>query len=328
MNFELSVKNFIQDKGLLRKGDLILVGISGGADSVALTLLLRKIQYEFGVRIMLAHFNHNLSKACSVDEKFVRSFAASLNIPVVVGKWTKTKGIKVKASLEERAREARFEFFKKIYQEQKADALALAHHKDDLAETVLMRIIRGSGSYGLRSILPKREIYGCNVIRPFLAVSRKDIEVFLKTQKAEYRTDFTNFDTDFFRNKIRLELLPLLQKSYNPEVSSALGSLADILTVDNDFIQIEAKKIFERIADIKGNSLCFDIRKLLNQHPALQRMIIRLSYEKLKGDTRSLEYRHFEEVEQLCKVRPDNSVVELPFHILVKKINKFLIFKK
>ncbi|MBF0479830.1 MAG: tRNA lysidine(34) synthetase TilS [Candidatus Omnitrophica bacterium] len=326
MSFDIHVKNFIQAHRLIKKGDVVLIGISGGADSVALTLVLHKFQYLLGFQLHLMYFNHHMAGESKRDEKFIRKLAQTLNLSLTVGEWTR-KTISRNIS-EESAREARFKFFRQVYKQKKADSIALGHHQDDLAETVLMRIIRGSGSAGVRGILPKREIYGCQFIRPLLNVSRREIEQYLKDNKTPFCTDITNFKTDFFRNKIRLELLPLLRKTYNPDIASVLINFSQVLTTDYDYIAQQAQKQFARLAKISDSRVSFNIRSFFRLHPALQRMMVRLAYDKLKGDTRSLEFKHLEAVIQWAQHgQADESLIKLPHNIVAQRFAQQLIIK-
>ncbi len=219
MNFIKDTKDFCLRQKLFSNGDRVLVGVSGGPDSVALLHALYRLRRFLGLQIYVAHLNHGLRKAAFAEQSYVSALCKALGLPF----FTKTiKLKKTKASLEEIARDARFKFLMDTARKVKADAIALGHHQDDLAETVLMRILRGAGPAGARSILPSRTINGFVVVRPLLSASRATIEEFLKTEKIKFFYDASNKDKKFLRNKIRLGLLPRLQKEYNPNIKETL----------------------------------------------------------------------------------------------------------
>ncbi len=316
-----TVKQSIKKYGLIKPGDRILLGVSGGPDSLVLALVLNALKEELGLKLQIAHLDHGLRKDSGQDAVFVRKFAGRLGIPVTIAK-TKIRKINGKGSIEEISRNARLAFFFSLAKKIKADKIALGHNLDDNAETVLMRLIRGAGLYGLSAISPKREINGFCLIRPLIEVGRAEIEAFLKTKEIKPLRDKTNSEDIYFRNKIRNQLLPLLQK-YNPLIKENLSRTARIVADDYDYLKQEAqstaKKLGQRI----------DIKKFCKLHPAIQRMILRLNIKRLCNSTRRINFQHISEIEDLIFNRPENSVVDLPNGLaVVKKKNKIYFFKQ
>ncbi len=217
MPIVLKIKSFIQQHHLCAKGNSVIVGVSGGSDSVGLLTILNELKHELGISLIVAHYNHQLRKDSKLDQALVQQYAEKLNLPFVTENSKKLRK-NSKGSLEDLARQERLKFFNKISLRFKTRVIALAHTQDDLAETVLMRLIRGSGLYGLRAILPKRTIQGMSVIRPLLEISKKEILAYLKIKKIPFKEDSTNRQKIYFRNLVRLELLPLLKKKYNPNI--------------------------------------------------------------------------------------------------------------
>lgn len=326
MHLNKQVKKNIQNNPLFVRGSTIIVGTSGGPDSTALTHVLHKLQYELGFHLHIAHYNHNLHRNADQDQKFVEQLSEQLNVPCSVETWKNPKALK-KGSLEDAARQRRFQFFNRLAKKINAQAIVLAHTSDDLAETVLMRILRGTGLQGLRGILPARRINDIHYIRPLLAVKKTDILLFLKKRNIDYRIDPTNKKTEFFRNKIRLKLLPLLSKQYNSNIKELLTNLADNIATDYDYIENQTQKLFDKITSHSPGkkNIQIDLKLYSKQHPALKRMIIRKGIKHLKGDTNRLTLAHYREIDDFLQNRPQKSVVHLPKKISIRKNSKYLI---
>lgn len=326
MHLNQKVKKNIQNNLLFIRGATVIVGTSGGPDSTALTHILHNLQYELGFHLHIAHYNHNLHRNANPDQKFVEQLAEQLNVPCSVERWNNPKALK-KGSIEDAARQRRFQFFNRLANKINAQTVVLAHTKDDLAETVLMRILRGTGLQGLRGILPVRKMKNICYIRPLLTVKKDDLLAFLRRKNIRYRIDPTNKKTEFFRNKIRLELLPLLSKQYNCNIKELLVNLADNIATDYDYIETQAQKLFTKLAKCSSNNknVRIDLDLYSSQHPALKRMIIRSGIKQLKGDTNRITLTHYREIEDFLQNRPQRSIVHLPRNISIRKSSKYLI---
>jgi len=284
----------------------VIIAVSGGADSLALADLLYRSQRRFNLKLCIAHFEHGLRGDESLaDAEFVKKFATERKIDCIV----KSGDVKnfselQKLSIETAAREMRYKFLKTVQKDLKYDIIALAHHADDQAETILMRILRGAGSVGLSAMQVKSGI----LIRPLLNFRKSELENYCRQRNIQPRIDSTNFETDATRNKIRLELIPALQK-YNPAIVETLCRLGAAATEDSEFIQVEAAKIFLTAVRHKNNlELSRDI--VNKQHISIQRAIIRLFIEKSTGSIKDFEFIHFESIR---RVLTDNlKGVELP----------------
>jgi tRNA(Ile)-lysidine synthase len=246
------------------------------------------------------------------DLKYVQDLCNRLKIPLNSAR-INIRSLTKKGSLEEAARNARLDFFFKTAKTIKAAAIALGHNLDDQAETVLMRILRGSGLAGLSGILPKRNILGFRVIRPLIEVNRKEIEAFLKKRKIRARIDSTNSKHIYFRNKIRHKLLPLLETEYSPNIKELLANMAESVALDYDYLA----RVTEKIA--KRSKTSFSLDKLDSLHPALNRLIFRGAIASLKGDTRRITFQHIREIEDLLLNRPSGSIVNLPRNVCARK---------
>ena len=307
---------------LIDKKDRILIAVSGGPDSVALLYLLNSLKKELNLYIHVAHLDHMLRPDSCKDKGFVERLASRLGLPVTVSR-INIKELEKKGSLEENARNARFAFLFKVAKGVKANKIALGHNLDDQAETVLMRLLRGTGLYGLSGILPKRNILGFNIIRPLIEVRRKDIEYFLKRKNIKPRLDKTNLEDIYFRNKIRNKLFPLLEKEYSANIKEILSNMAQNVGYDYEYLNRVAESAMKRL----GSKI--NIEKFLKLHPSIQRLVLRLNIARVKGDMRRITFQHIKEIENLISNRPLNSIVDLPKGVsIIKKKRTLSIYRR
>ncbi|MGQ9801429.1 MAG: tRNA lysidine(34) synthetase TilS [Candidatus Saccharicenans sp.] len=225
-------KKFVEAHGLFSPESRLLVAVSGGQDSVALVHLLLELKKDWpGLDLALAHFNHQLRASAAADERFVRQLARKLKLRLLVGRGRVREFARQnKLNLEEAARLKRYEFLEKAAEKWGADLVVTAHTMNDQAETVLMKIFRGTGVEGLQAI----RLRAGQVVRPLLGLRREEIEQYLREKGLKYRVDETNLDTALLRNRIRQELIPLLEKEFEPEVVSHLAQLALIAQDENE----------------------------------------------------------------------------------------------
>lgn len=313
------VKNTIKEYGLIDKGDKIVVGVSGGPDSVALLYLLAGLRKELEITLHIAHLDHMLRPDSHKDRLFVEKLAEKLSIPATTTQ-VNIKELAKKGSLEEIARNARLGFLFRVAKEIKTDKIALGHNLDDQAETVLMRIIRGAGLCGLSGILPKRKIAGFYIVRPMLKLKRKEIEAWLKKKKIKARIDKTNIEDIYLRNRLRNRLLPLLEKEYNRNIKEVLSNTAVGAGYDYDYLSRIAMRMTKRF----GPGINLD--KFLTLHPAIQNLVLRFKIARIKGNMRRIGFTHIKEINDLIFNRPVNSVVDLPSGVSVIKKKKILSF--
>ena len=329
------VKNTIKRHNLIEKGEKVIVGVSGGPDSVALLYLLNSLKKQLRFSLHIAHLDHMLRKDSYKDREFVEGLAEKLRLPITTAQINVKELIK-KGSLEEVARKARLGFLFRAAKELDADKIALGHTQDDQAETVLMRILRGTGLYGLAGILPKRNIEGTTIIRPLIEVSREEIERYLRRRKIKSRLDASNLEDIYLRNRIRNKLLPLLEREYNSNIKKVLANMAENIGTDYEYLRRVSEGQYSRIRYSRSSSsrkplsrININLKKFLRLHPAIQRLVIRLAISKIKGDTRRLSFQHMKEIEDLIFKRPINSVVDLPASTsFVKKKMHLSIYKK
>ncbi len=319
--FKISIKKY----GLLKKKDKVILGISGGPDSICMLYQFLNIREEYKLYLVCAHFNHGLRKESDAEEEFVKRLCGKLKIKLISEK--KSVGnFFCGDSLEQTARNLRFDFFLKCFRQLKIKNIALAHHKDDLAETVLMRLIRGAGLKGLRGFLPKSKFKKLTVVRPLIDLSKQEIINWVKNKKVKYCIDQSNFEQKFFRNHTRITLLPLLKK-LNPNIINTLSSLSRNLALDYDFISLYAREQFFLIKEREtARKIYLNLRKLQILHRAVFNNVIRFAVCELKGNTRNFDSRHLGELYDLIFNRPVGSVVDLP-EFTAKKEEKTLLIQ-
>lgn len=316
------VRETIERYGLIEAGDKIVAGVSGGADSVALLYLLNGLKKELDIYIHVAHLDHMLRFDSYKDKEFVENLALRLGLAITTSR-VNVKGLAKRGSLEEIARNARLGFLFKVAKDIKANKIALGHNLDDQAETVLMRILRGAGLYGLSGILPKRNIAGFYIIRPLIEARRKDIENFLKKKNIKPRVDKTNLEEIYFRNKVRHKLLPLLAKEYNKNIKEILSNMAENVGYDYEYLNLVAERKMKQL----GSKI--NIEKFLKLHPSVQRLVLRLNIAAVKGDMRRITFQHIKEIEDLISNRPINSIVDLPKGVsVIKKKRTLSIYRR
>lgn len=294
----------VKETGLFREGETVLVCVSGGADSVALLDLLRRLPLKLAV----AHLNHRLRGAASDgDEAFVAELASSRGIPcyrrsVDVARLASLERL----TLEEAGRAARYRFFRETAAAIGATSIALAHHRDDQAETVLMRLLRGSGGSGLSAMAPSAGI----LKRPLLAVSRAELEEYLRERGLTWRTDESNCDTTLLRNSIRHELIPFLER-YNPAVAERLADTARTLAADEELLQEVTVRAFAECAERRAAAVSLDIEKLVRHPLALRMRLYRMALDEVRGLQR-IARSHLEALDRLVHGERPQGTLSLP----------------
>lgn len=308
------------DHNLIKSGDRVVVALSGGPDSIALLNILLSLREKLAIEVAACHYNHRLrGEASDQDELFVKDICAKLGIDCYVGSAKTAHELKS----EDLARRARYSFFEKILEEGRGDSIAIAHNLNDQAETVLMRVIRGAGIRGLKSIPYKRNFF----IRPLLDVSRNEIEQYLTNEGIAYVIDQTNFSPDYFRNQIRSKLLPYLAKA-NPQILKVLSNLSKSTSLDYDYIEVMASSELDRIRQ-KGSDeeYIFDRLKWLELHPALRAMTIRLALEKLDSID-DISSAHLTEVIHLLEKGVGKKYKQLPRSLIITLVDGKIVIKK
>lgn len=312
---------------MLSPGDRVAVAVSGGADSVALLDCLLKLAVEQQLQLFVVHVNHMLRGAeADGDAKFVAQLAEQHNLPFTICRLD--VGYLAKAMATSKQDAARILRYKALEEEAVnwgANKIALGHHADDQAETVLLHLLRGAGVEGLTGMQPVRED---RYIRPLLAVTREEIEAYCRQNNLNYRTDRSNLEPIYLRNKIRLELMPLLQKEYNPALVQGLNRLANIAREENDFLRQETNKAFAQVAAIlKPSQVNLAITQLAALPIALQRRVLIKAWKQVSGAHSNLELARVDEALALVHHRTTGSSLQLPNGVCLEKCYGSLIVR-
>ena len=314
-----TVEKAITVHGMLKPKDSVVVGVSGGPDSVALLHILLKFAPRFSLKLGIAHLNHCLRQQDSdKDAKFVESLAKAFDLPCYVQKRdVRRYQIENKLSLEEAARAVRYNFLNTIAKTNQYDKIALGHHADDNTEVVLMNLLRGSGKLGLAGIPPKR---GDRIIRPMIYLNRTDIIEFLNQNKLKWVVDQSNTDTRHLRNRVRHDLIPMLKTAYNPNISDTLNRLSSIVRSEEEWIEDMVHPFFERtVLYFREHHIALSVPLLNEYHKALQRRILRVALAKTKGNLRRIEFANIDSAINLLVKKSSSGTIDLPDSIKIQK---------
>jgi tRNA(Ile)-lysidine synthase len=326
-SLELKIRKTIKKHGMLSPGELVLAAVSGGADSVALLLCLQRLAEELGISIAVAHLNHRIRGAeADADQEFVRQLSANLSLPFfseIVE--IKKQAAEMRENLEQFARRVRYSFLRNTASILNARKIALGHNLNDQAETLLFRLLRGSGIQGLSAIHP---VAGGLVIRPLLNCTRTEIIKYLDQKGASHREDSTNKDPGYTRNRIRHELLPLLEKSYNPSVARTLSRTAGLIRGAWSFIESEAKNSFESIHIATDEGVSLPVGEITQLHPELQKQVLRFALKSCRGSLSGISSRHIHDILSLCG-KQSGSRQKLPNGTtVIRQFDKLSILKR
>ncbi|MDR3348235.1 MAG: tRNA lysidine(34) synthetase TilS [Acidaminococcales bacterium] len=313
------VKNYIQKHNLLKYREKVLVACSGGMDSVCLAEILCVLSRLFSWQITVGHVNHQIrGEEAQQDALWVSDFCRRRGLPFVLAKvdvpaFAEENG----CSTEEAARILRYRALDGMAKEHDLSVVAVAHNQEDNAETILMNILRGSGIEGASGIKNRRG----NVVRPLLFVSRKEIEAFCRQNNIDYRTDSSNSDKKYLRNKVRLELLPILGE-YNPEVIPAICRFGGMLARDADFLAGLARECYRTEAvSVQDGEVSLASGKLKSMDPAIVSRVLLMAIKECLQEKPDayINYKHIAKVQELLSESRTGAVLELPGGLKVKK---------
>jgi len=325
---EEKISQTIKKFDMLSFNDRVLIGVSGGPDSVTLLNVLLSLKKRYNLSFFIAHLDHMLrGEESDEDANFVKNLAQELGLPCEVKSCNLTEITREEhLTLEEAARKYRYKFYLETAKKFKVNKIALGHNADDQVETVLMRFLRGTGLEGLMGIPPVRG----KIIRPLIECSREEIEEYCKENKIDYRVDSSNKEIVYFRNKIRLELLPLLSKGYNKNIKDIMLRLRSIVSEVSAYLNQETELLFKEVARRENpETVIINLKKFTSLPLALKRRIIRKSIEVVKGNLYSISFRHNNEILKLTEYQLGEKEIYLPDNLMVKKIyNKIIIYKK
>jgi len=332
------VLKYIREQQLLRPGERVAVACSGGADSVALLCVLAELREELGIVLSVAHFHHQIRGAeADADQEFVEELAARLKLDFHSGSGNAPQhASQRKVSLETAARELRHQWFAQLIKQGKVDKIATAHTLDDQAETVLMRILRGTGARGLAGIAPSHKAK--HLVRPLLTTNRREVEAYLKAKGQCWREDSSNLDLGHTRNRVRHTLLPLLEREFNPAIRQTLADLADVAQAENDYWSNQLSTLLPRLihegkpsrsgrsssGDAQG-VVALDLSDLRSLPLALQRQVIHSTALRFGV---SLEFKHIQQLTALAEYGKPGAKLALPDGFMANRTAREIQFSR
>jgi tRNA(Ile)-lysidine synthase len=314
------IRATVSQRELLKIGDRIVVAVSGGPDSLALLHLLLALRNEWQLQLHVAHLNHQLRGAGSDgDAEFVAQLARNWNLPITLeSRDVAAFASESKLSIEEAARQLRYGFLTEAAQQVGASAIAVGHNADDQVETILMHLLRGSGSAGLRGMLyraPTSDLQSrapnLHIVRPLLDVTRAEIEAYCNEHSLTPRTDSSNLDTKLFRNRLRYEVLPYLE-SINPRFRETLTRTSRTIADEYDYLEAQAHAAFLQTTRKTDGEIIFNRETWRQLHPALQRMTLRIAIQQLRNDLRNIDWTHIEDARHIALDKGAGAVATLP----------------
>lgn len=324
---EEKVLKIIKKYNLIENGDKIVVGVSGGPDSITLLNILKNIKKNkyIDFEIIVCHINHMIRQEALEDEEYVKKYCKDNNIECYVKKIEVEKMAEIqKIGTEEAGRKVRYEFFNEILEKTNSNKIATAHTKNDNAETVLMNIIRGSGTTGLKGIEAKRD----NLIRPLIECNREEIENYCEINNLNPRVDKTNFENIYTRNKIRNLLIPYIKENFNPNIIEAINRLSDLSRKENEYLDRVTKKAYNNIVvEKRENQIILDLKKFNLLEEVIKSRLVLYTINILFGTRNGIEKKHIEDIIKLCSNSIGNKflIPNKKVKILVKNKKIFFI---
>ena len=324
------VTHAIRRQQLFASGARLVVAVSGGADSVALLHLLSLLHAPWRLTLHVAHLDHGLREHSARDAAFVRVLARRWQLPVTIERRDVAGRCRREGwSLEDGARRLRYQFLADVARRHSASCIALAHTADDQAETVLMRLVRGTGLLGLGAIPARRPLGEHWVVRPLLEVWREDIVAHLRQAQLAHCEDPSNQDRRFVRNRIRHELLPLLERHYNPNIKGALAQLAEQSRWDYAYLQDAAGRQWRRAARVHPPAqVAMRVAVFRRQPKAIQRQLIRRAIQQIRVEEGRWEFRHWLEIERLFTAQCSaGTLLDLPGGVQLQREADRVVFR-
>ena len=317
----------VKKNNLIVENDKIVVALSGGPDSVCLLHVLYRMSKEMNLKVYAAHLNHQIRGLDAyIDSLYVMRICESLEIPCFIRAIDVPKFCdENKLGLEDGARTLRYDIFEEIRMRLGADKIAIGHNKNDQAETVLMRIMRGTGLQGLRGIEYKRNE---KIIRPILDVSRDSIEKYCEEYELNPRIDSTNLEAIYSRNKIRLKLLPYMKEEFNENIIESIVRMSDNIKLDSDYIDSQVEIAYQEAAKSYEDGVYIFTDVLKKMHKAIQSRIVIAAIRKVMGNVKSIDKKHIDDILKLTSDSKKSKKINLPKGLFAYRFNDYIMISK
>ena len=289
----------IETYNLIEMNDKIVIGVSGGPDSICLLHVLYGLKEKLGIEIVVAHVNHMLREVADLETEYVQNFCKKLGIQCYVKKADILEISKTqKKGTEEVGRQVRYDFFDEVAKKTNSNKIATAHNSNDRAETVILNILRGSGLSGLKGIEPIRDN---KYIRPLINTDRQDIENYCNDNKLEPKYDKTNNENIYTRNKVRNTVIPYIKKEFNPNIIKTINRLSSLATEENEYLQAITKQEFENLLIEKTENIILDLHKFNSLNLVIKRRLILYTINEVLHTTNGIEKVNIDDIIKLCK---------------------------
>ena len=319
----------IQKYNLIQNGDKLVLGVSGGPDSISMLNILYRLNNSGNIdfSFVVAHVNHQIREEAVEDEKYVSEFCKKINIPF----YSKSIDVKKiannnKIGIEEAGRNVRYQFFEEILEKVNANKIAIAHNKNDKIETILMNVFRGCGLSGLKGIDP---IKNNKFIRPLIECERAEIERYCIKYELNPRIDKTNFENNYMRNKTRNILIPFIEKEYNPNFIQTLDRLSDLVKEEDEYLEeIIVRKYKEFVLYKDNQRIEMDLKQFNKEEKVIKSRLLLYTISRLLGTTKGIEKIHIEDVIKLCENNIGNKFLTPNKNIKILLKNHKIFFIK
>ncbi|MEE1389767.1 MAG: tRNA lysidine(34) synthetase TilS [Clostridia bacterium] len=327
----------IKKYNLIENGDSIVIGVSGGPDSICLLNILNELKEELNFKIYVAHINHLIRKEADEETEYVKSFCKNIGVECFTKK-IDVIGIakELKVGTEEAGRKIRYDFFEEVLRNTNSNKIATAHNNNDKVETIIMNILRGSGISGLKGLDPIREN---KFIKPLIETSREEIEHYCEENKLNPRIDKSNNENIYTRNKVRNCVIPYIKKEFNPNILKTINRLSEVATEENEYLNSVTQKTFDEICvssvktvesyDIRektNNSIILDLKKFNNIELVIKRRLILYTINELLGTTEGIEKVNIDDIIKLCNNNIGNKFLKPTKNIKILVKNKKIFF--
>lgn len=320
---EEKVLETIKKYNLINRGDKIVIGVSGGPDSICLLHVLNNLKKKLDIELIVAHINHSLREAADSETEYVQEICKLLGIECFVKKVDILKlSQEEKKGTEETGRNVRYQFFNEVAEKTKANKIATAHNSNDRAETVILNILRGSGLSGLKGIETIRDD---KYIRPIIEINRSEIEKYCVENNLNPRYDESNNENIYNRNKIRNEMIPYIQKEFNKNIIQTINRLAQVATEENEYMQKITKEEYEKISRTDNGIIILDLKKFNNLELVIKRRLILYTINETIHTTNGIEKVNIDDIVKLCSNNIGNKYIA-PIKKIKVYVNKGKIY--
>lgn len=319
----------IKKYNLIENGDSIVIGVSGGPDSICLLHILNELKNELNFKIYVAHINHMIRKEADEETEYVKNFCKKIGVECYIKRIDVIKiANNLKRGTEETGRQIRYEFFNEILEKTASNKIATAHNNNDKAETILMNILRGSGVSGLKGIEAQRDN---KFIRPLIEMSREEIETYCEENKLEPRIDKSNNENIYTRNKVRNIVIPYIKQEFNPNILKTINRLSEVATEESEYLNKVTVEAFNKVCltvdAIENSTITLDLKRFNNLELVIKRRLILYTINELLSTTEGIEKINIDDIIKLCNNNIGNKYLKpiKNLKILVKKSKIFFI---